>query len=282
MNDRELQALIRLLEDDDPGIKGHVEHQLLSLGEPIIPELEAAWENEKDERTQGRIADIIHLIQRQHTIDHLKTWREEGGANLLRGWHLVTQYQFPELDFLTYKQAINRLVSKIWLELRAGMAIRDKFRVINRMLFDKERFRPLNSHQLFDPQHYYLNGVLDTHKGSPLSLGMLYLIVCQELEIPVYGILLPGYFVLHYEDEKTEIFIDAYDKGSFFSRKDLKEFLKKKNIEKDQRYYQPSSSIHVIITLIQVLLYCHEQRKEPQKVREWELLLKGIAPDQGA
>lgn len=276
MKETELKALISLLEDDDPDVKGHVEQKLLSLGERVIPALENAWEQETEERVQNRIADMIHVIQRQHTIAALREWRKGGGRDLLAGWLLVTQYGYPELSYEQYRQKVSRLVNKIWLELRNGMSIRDKFRVINRMLFQREAFKGVNSHQLFDPPNYYFNGLMDTQKGSPLSLGMLYMIICHELDIPVFGILLPGYFVLHYEDEKTEVFIDVYDKGSFFSRNDLKEFLRQKKIEDDQRYYQPSSHTFIILTLIQVLIYCYQQRKKTDKVREWELLLKGI------
>ena len=276
MQESELRALISLLEDEDPAIKTHVEQKLFSLGEMVIPTLEKAWEQEGNEQLQNRIADVIHVIQRQHTITDLKEWKVSKSNDLLKGWYLVTQYQFPELDFGIYKRMVNRLVNKIWLELRGGMSVRDKFRIINRMLFERERFKGVNSHQLFDPQNYYVNGVMETRKGSPLSLGMLYMIICNELDIPVHGILLPGYFVLHYEDEQLEIFIDVYDRGRFFSRRDLKGFLKQKKIEDTQRYYQASSKIFIILTLIQVIIYCYEQRKKSDKVREFELLIKGI------
>ena len=276
MKESELKALIRLLEDDDPGIKTHVEEKLFSIGEVAIPALEYAWENEGDEFLQNRIADIIHLIQRQHTISDLKLWRQSGGVNLLQGWYLVTRYQFPEMNLETYKRILNRLVNKIWLELRAGMHVRQKFLIINRALFQRENYEGVSSHQLFDPQNYFLNGVLETQKGSPLSLGILYMIICHELDIDVNGILLPGYFFIHYEDEKTEFFIDVYEKGSFFNRRDLQEFLKQKKVEDVQRYQQPSSKVFIILTLIQVLIYCFQQRKQNEKVREFELLMKGI------
>lgn len=276
MKERELIALISLLEDDDPGIKIHVEEKLFSLGEMVIPALEHAWENEGDEQVQNRIADIIHVIQRQNTISDLKSWRLSGGANLLKGWYLVTRYQFPEMKIEVYKRILNRLVNKIWLELRAGMHVRQKFQIINRALFQRENFEGVSSHQLFDPQNYFLNGVLETQKGSPLSLGILYMIICHELDIQVNGVLLPGYFFIHYEDERMELFIDVYEKGTFYNRRDLQEFLKQKKVDDVKRYQQPSSKIFIILTLIQVLIYCYQQRKQNEKVREFELLMKGI------
>ncbi len=275
MNEKELKALISLLDDDDPGVKNQVESELLALGEHVIPKLELAWEQSINEKLQARIEDIIHLIQSKKTINHLRDWRAKGGGSLLEGWFYVTQYHYPELDLEMYRKAISRLVNRIWLELRSGMNVPEQMMVINRMLFVQERFRA-NQRSPHQVQNYFLNTLIESKKGSPMSLGMLYMIVCEELKIPVEGILLPEYFVLMYRDEQNEFFVDVFNKGAFFVRNDLAHFLEEMKLENDEKYYQPSSKIYLILELIQRLIKGFERSKESDKAEALRLLLRGI------
>ena len=275
MNENELRALISLLDDDDPGVKNQVEAELLALGETVIPKLEQAWEQSINEKLQDRIEDIIHLIQSKKTIVLLRDWRAKGGASLLEGWFYVTQYHFPELDFEMYRKAISRLVNRIWLELRSGMNVPDQLGVVNRMLFVKEKYRS-NQRSPHQVNNYYLNHLFEAKKGSPLSLGMLYMIICEELNIPIEGILLPDYFVLIYRDSHNEFFVDVFNKGSFFVRGDLARFLKEMKLEDNEKFYQPSSKIYIVLDLIQRLIKGHERSKADDKADELRLLLRGI------
>ena len=106
MDPSEFSALISLLDDTDPTVESHVMSTLISLGSDAIPQLEAAWEKQTDELVQGRIEDIIDTIQTSVTLEGLEDWKSMGGGSLLRGWFLVSRFQFPELDYITYKNEI--------------------------------------------------------------------------------------------------------------------------------------------------------------------------------
>ncbi len=278
MKNSELQALISLLDDDDPGVERNVRNKLIELGQEVIPELENAWENQENETVQNRIEDIIHSIQSRDTILDLREWRMAEGGNLLKGWYLVSRYQFPELDFEPYKNQINRLVNRIWLDMRSGMTLPERLKVVNRMLFIREKFRP-NRRNVADPSNFYLNTLLDSHKGNPISLGILYLVICEELELPMQGMVLPGYFVLTYQDEKQEFFVDPFNKGSFFNRKDLEKYLSEVSSQSPDAYDRPSSKIFIVLSLIHRLIESHQKRRNTAKVQELERLLEYIDPD---
>ncbi|MEO0896314.1 MAG: transglutaminase-like domain-containing protein [Bacteroidota bacterium] len=278
MKDSELKALISLLDDEDPSVEKHVRNKLIELGQEVIPELEQAWESQKDEYVQGRIEDIIHSIQSRDTIFELREWQMAGGGNLLKGWYLVSRYQYPELDFEPYKNQINRLVNRIWLEMRSGMTLPERLKVVNRMLFTREKFRA-NRRSVSDPSNFYLNTLMDSKKGSPLSMGMLYLIICDELKLPMQGMVLPNYFALMYRDEKQEFFLDSFNKGNFFTRKDLDKYLKESSNESTEKYERPSSHIFLITTMVQRLIKSYKKRKKEDKARELQRLLDYIDPD---
>ena len=277
MNEREFQALIRLLDDDDPGVESHVEQQLVGMGESVIPRLETAWESAGDEVVQQRIEDIIQLIQRNHTLDELRAWKERGGDSLLQGWYLISKFQFPELPYDTFKNAINRLTSKIWLETPRGANVPERLRVINRVLYRQENFRG-NRRSPFDPKNYFINTLFELKKGAPISLSILYIIISQELEISLQGISVPGHFVLTYRDQNNEFYIDAFDKGGFFTRKELSRYLKEVNAQPSESYYEPISPQSIIQELLRTLITCYSRgkRSDPEKAAKWEALLREL------
>lgn len=278
MKETEFKALISLLEDDDPSIGKHIEGKLLSMGEGVIPRLEAAWEEEADTDIQQRLEDIIYLIQSKGTIEELQAWMEEDDPSLLKAWFLISQYQYPELDYEEFRHHISRLSNRIWLRIRTQMNIPEKLVLVKNMLFKDESYVP-NRKRVYDIQNYLINGFFETKKGGPISLGILYLILCEELEIPINGIILPGYFVLRYKDEKNEFFVDVFNKGAFFKREDLKRFLKEVNAEDSSKYYEPSTKKDIILNLIKTLAEISKRKKKTEQAEAWNSLLRNLQMD---
>ncbi len=275
MTDNEFNALIQLLEDDDPEVSNHVETRLVEMGGDAIPRLEQAWEIVDDQLIQERLEEIIHVIQSVDTLEELKAWKDNEGRDLLRAWFLVSRYQFPNLTYVLYKNKVNRLVNKIWLDLRRDMNVAEKLMAVNRMLFSHEEFQA-NKRSLNNPSNYFMHTFFDKKKGTPLTLGLLYMNICQQLDIPVHGIVLPSYFVLYYKDYYNEFYIDVFNKGAFFVQKDLTRFIKGMSLEDDPRYYQPSSQVSILEHFIQTLIHAFNARKEEDKVKKFEKLLSEI------
>ncbi|GAB4410169.1 MAG: hypothetical protein OHK0039_14390 [Bacteroidia bacterium] len=275
MTDAELRALISLLEDSDPQIRAHVQDKLLSMGLPVIPTLEEVWETESDAQVQEQIEELIFTIQSSRTMDDLLEWQAGGGRSLLEGWYYISRYQFPELDFSTYRNYINRVVSRIWLELRAGMSMAERLSVVNRMIYEREKYRA-SDRALYDPAGHFLNTLIDTKKGSPLSLGMLYLCVCDELELPVRGLMMPEYFALMYQDPQTEFFIDVFNNGKFFLRRDLVVFLRKMDIKDETPYLEAASHPRIVMTLCRVLIQAYQRERKTALSRKFEVLLQAL------
>jgi len=275
MKEKEFKALISLLEDDDPTVGNHIQGKLLSMGEEVIPRLEAAWEEIEDIDIQQRLEDIIYLIQSSGTLEELHACLRSTEPSLLKAWFLVSQYQYPDLDYENYRHHISRLSNRIWLRIRTSMNIPEKLVLVKNMLFTDEGFIP-NRKRVYDSQNYLINGFFESKKGGPISLGMLYIILCEELEIPIEGIVLPGYFVLMYRDPKNEFFVDVFNKGAFFKREDLKRFLKEVNASESAKYYEPSSKQDIIFSLLKTLIDISVRKKKPEEAESWRNLLKNL------
>lgn len=74
MNDKELESLIKLLDDPDAEVSQHVEERLLSYGNEVIEYLESAWEQSFDALLQERIENLVHKIQ-YNSVKNRRTGR---------------------------------------------------------------------------------------------------------------------------------------------------------------------------------------------------------------
>ena len=69
MDEKEIKALVSLLDDDDIFIVNQVEEKIISLGNLVIPFLESEWENNFNPVIQKKIEELIHTLQ----FDNLKS-----------------------------------------------------------------------------------------------------------------------------------------------------------------------------------------------------------------
>jgi regulator of sirC expression with transglutaminase-like and TPR domain len=275
LTESEFKALIHLLDDDDDEVTHHVWSTLMALGPSGVERLEAEWLTASDPEVQRKLEDAINRIHRKSVAQELLEWRKEGGRDLLRGWYLVSKFQFPELDYQKYRNEINRLVNKTWLELNIQMDASQKVRVINHILFKMEGYAPNTGRPNF-PHNSHLNYLIDHQQGNAVSLSLLYLILSQQLDLPVSGVILPGYFILIYKDEKEEFYLDVFNGGQSFNRARLEAYLKQMNVPEKPSYYTPTSNIYIILNMIRTIASDYAANEKPDKVAELEELLDDI------
>ena len=90
---------------------------------------------------------------------------------------------------------------------------------INTHLFDEQGFRG-NTADYYNPTNSYLDQVLTTRTGLPIMLSVIYLELAWRLGLPVFGLALPGHFMVRYAAVDAEIFIDPFNRGRLWSRDD--------------------------------------------------------------
>jgi regulator of sirC expression with transglutaminase-like and TPR domain len=143
-----------------------------------------------------------------------------------------------------------------------------------------------SNHQ--DPQNSYLSQVLETKKGNQISLAIIYSIIAQKLDIPVYGVNLPQHFILAYVDETQEtefeggilFYINAFNKGFIFGRRDVDMFLKQLNLKAEKQFYEPCSNADIVRRVLRNLISAYENLGSAEKVAELNELLNIVNGDQ--
>ena len=285
MSLKEVIALITLLDDPDEVIYSQVKDRFVILGPPAIPHLETAWENSFDAIMQKRIEIIIHTIQFEILQKALKKWAIEEQEDLLKGILILSRYQYPDLNETKIRKDLDQIKQDVWLELNDDLTAIEKVKVLNHILFEVHQFSG-NITNYHAPQNSFINNVLESKKGNPLMLSVLYMLICKELNIPIYGINLPQHFVLAYLNDYANLidvnnktlsnnilfYINPFSKGLIFNQKDIDQFLKQLNLEAEAKYYIPCSNVEIVKRSLNNLIFSYEKLGYLEKVDE----LKGL------
>jgi regulator of sirC expression with transglutaminase-like and TPR domain len=279
-NTKEIASLIRLLDDPDMEVFEHVHDKLKSYGSEVIEYLEGAFEEAFDPIQQDRIANLVHEIQFGALKDDLKLWQQSGAFDLLQGALIINKYQYPDLDEQKVINQIEAIKRDIWLQMIYDASPAEHVKLINHVLYSIYGFSG-NTANHQDPQNSYLSQVLETKKGNQISLAIIYSIIAQKLDVPIYGVNLPQHFILAYVDESMEndfeggilFYINAFNKGFIFGRRDVDMFLKQLNLKAEKQFYEPCSNGDIIKRILRNLISAYEALGSPDKVRELTELL---------
>ena len=187
MNDKELKALVSLLDDRDEQIVTQVVDKIRSLGKEAIPYLEQEWENNFNPLVQRRIEELIHDLQYELLKFRIQEWYASKDQDLLTGLWMVATYQYPDLEIEKLKQELEQIYYEAWLEFKPDLYPFDQVKVLNGVLFTKLKLGA-NTKNFHSPGNSMINIVLETRKGNPITLSIIYMLVAQKLKMPVYEI----------------------------------------------------------------------------------------------
>jgi regulator of sirC expression with transglutaminase-like and TPR domain len=279
------KALISLLDDPDETIFEQIRNMLIQKGVSIIPELEDSWENEDfGHLFQSRLEDIVHQIQFDHLKVILQNWLNSPEKDLLEGALIVAKYRYPSLEDAPIKSELKRIQKAIWLEMNEYQTGFEQVQIFNKVFYGRFGFKG-NAADYYAASNSYINNVIESKKGNPLSLGIVYSIVAQSLQLPIYGVNLPNHFVLAFMDTNNLngmmnrqdrngvlFYINPFSNGSIFDRDELNEYLKTINKDPERGFFEPCSNSAIISRMLTNLIVSHEHLNQSQKVDELKQL----------
>lgn len=288
-----IEALINLLDDTDVEVVEHVTQQLVSYGSDILPVLSNLSADTTDDAHQQRIEAIKRQINLAEVYDNLRLWADNGSRELFEGVFWIARYRQPDLDKGHLNQQIENIKLDLWIELNKDLTPLEKIKKVNHVFYNVYHFRG-DVEDYHSPENSFLHEVLANRKGNPISLSILYAILCQRVGIPVYGVNLPQHYVLSLKDHdtfpdetstkgyyyleptqegKTLFYINSFNKGTVFSQWNIDQFLKQLNIEAEDTYYEPCSNLATVMRVCRNLIYAYENRGEPENANDIGSLL---------
>ena len=276
MKDNELKALISLLDDEDREVVEHVEKQIRQLGGQMIPLLETEWESSFNPDLQKRIEEIIHDLQYESVLDRIRDWKNGGGMDLLEGLWIVATYQYPDLSLDKLKREIEQLYYDVWVDFKTDMHPDEQIKAMNTAFFTRLKFAP-NTKHFHSPANSMINQVLESRRGNPITLCILYMLIARRLNLPVYGVNLPNLFVLTYRNASgVQFYINVFNRGLIFTRKDIDQYIDQLNLKRLDTFYQPCTNVDIVRRILRNLTLAFEKNGDTERVREVEQILNAV------
>jgi regulator of sirC expression with transglutaminase-like and TPR domain len=209
--------------------------------------------------------------------ERIRKWYGSEDQDLLTGMWLVATYQYPDIELIKLRQDLEQIYYEAWLEFKPDLYPFDQIKIINSVLFNKLKFGA-NTKNFHSPGNSMINVVLETRKGNPISLCIIYMMVAQKLKLPVYGVNLPNLFILTYKDEKhTQFYINAFNKGLIFSKQDIENYVHELHIGPQKSFFEPCSNLEIIRRVFRNLIMSFDKMGEHAKAEEVKELLLIIA-----
>ena len=274
LDEGNMRALVTLLSDDDKEVLAHVESRIISLGESIIPFLESEWETNFNPNIQKKIEDLIHTLQYENVKRRLENWLDRVATNLLEGMWILSTFQYPDLEFEKLQADFEQLYYDVWLDLgiTTDMSAFDQVKLLNLAIFGKLKFSA-NTKNFHSATNSMINVVIDTRKGNPISLCVVYMLIAQKLKMPVWGVNLPNLFILTYKTEESQFYINAFNKGLIFTKSDIDNYISHLNLSSNSIFYEPCSNIDIIRRVLRNMIISFEKIGDSDKVKELNILL---------
>jgi regulator of sirC expression with transglutaminase-like and TPR domain len=294
---QEINNLIYLLDDPDQEIFEQISGRILSLGSKVIPYLEDAIETQTDTTQLERLRYLSHELKRSLRIDELRAWAQDDENDLLDGLMIINQIEYPEVERVEIDRMLEKIKLDAWLELNYDLSSFEQIKILNYVFYELHQFKG-NTTEYHHVDNNFISKVLENKKGNPVSLSIVYAMIAQRLNIPVYGVNLPQHFVLGYrssegiellkrfndptslsKDNQGDIlfYINPFSDGLVLSYESLKNFLEELKIEPRPEYFTTCSNVDIIRRVLRNLMFSYEKAENHSKRALVEEMLQSIA-----
>lgn len=141
---------------------------------------------------------------------------EDASLPLLETAVAIAQHDYPRLDVQSTLAEIDAMAAKLGRRLAADAAPMQRLRLLNRFFFQELGFSG-NVNDYYDPRNSYVHCVLETRRGIPITLALLYVELANQVGLDACGISFPGHFLAKVRMPQGEIVIDPFT-GQSMSR----------------------------------------------------------------
>lgn len=181
----------------------------------------------------------------------------------------VAQDEYPDLDVQQVLGDMDQMLARVRRRCASDAGPLQRLRTLNQFFFRDMGFGG-NVNNYYDPDNSYLNLVLRTRRGIPISLALLWLELAQGMGLKARGVNFPGHFMVKVNLPNGQVVIDPFT-GQSLSREDLSERLepyKRRNGLVDDfdvpvgLYLQAATPRDILARLLRNLKEIHQSQED--------------------
>jgi regulator of sirC expression with transglutaminase-like and TPR domain len=243
-SERYIVSLIKLLDDEDSFVARTAYEKLMCLDPSHAPLISKYREN-ANPRLKVLLDEVIDSLRYKGYIDAVVDYFKNDGEDFEQGAFLVAKFAYPDVNFKSYSEILDLMAVDLRKRLYTKEDTLDVIEAVNRFFFFEKGFRG-NFENYYEPDNSYINRVIDRKIGIPITLSLVYILVGKRINLPVYGIGMPGHFIVKYESNGFEIFIDPFNGGRLMSRSECERLLSQLGYVPKDDYFRRATAKEVV------------------------------------
>jgi regulator of sirC expression with transglutaminase-like and TPR domain len=149
--------------------------------------------------------------------------QSNGDFALLEAATSLAQDEYPDIDIQAVLCEVDRMQARVQRRLPRDAAPLQRLRTLNHYFFGELGFA-CNVNDYYEPDNSFMHMLLQTRRGIPVSLAVLWMELAQGLGLPVQGLCFPGHFLVKVGLPMGQAVMDPVS-GRSLGREDLAEKL---------------------------------------------------------
>ena len=192
----------------------------------------------------------------------------------------IASIEMAGLDPAPSLEILDGLASQVAARLPAAASGREFVDITNQHLFGELGFRG-NESEYDDPRNSCLNYVLDRRIGIPITLSVVYVEVARRLGRAVFGIGLPGHFIVQYDDGEFSAYIDPFHSGRLLNAQECLQMAREHTgADADVTALAPVGVRYIVVRMLNNLRWCYFRGRQFEKMAAVTDLLIEAFPTQ--
>ena len=148
---------------------------------------------------------------------------DDASLNLLEAAISIAHDEIPGLDAQAVLAEVDALAERLRQRLPADASQAHRLRLLTRYFHAELGFAG-NVNDYYERGNSYIHQVLETRRGIPISLAVIFIEMAAQIGLRVQGIAFPGHFLVKLRIDAHEVVLDPFT-GQSLSRARLDEFL---------------------------------------------------------
>lgn len=207
------EALRELLDDPSPIVRAELLKEFTRLG-PVAQTFLEDLSNGYNRIIASHARRLLEELRNANPSEEFRRFIRSLNYELETGTIMLCRVAYPELKVGELCAQIDAIAKRCRELLIKPSTPRERCVVINRVLFHELGFRG-NSEDYSDPENSFLNRVLETKKGLPITLSILYILIGQRIGADLDPVAYPGHFIVGSFEDELPFYIDPFRRGKF-------------------------------------------------------------------
>lgn len=207
--------------------------------------------------------------------------RPEQRIGLAEAALCIAGEEYPEMNIRMYMEMLGSWTKLLYQAASESNRL-SRMEVLHDLLFQKMQFSG-NIENYYDPKNSFLNDVIDSRKGIPISLSVIYLELAWRLGMTASGVGFPGHFLVRVLEGGQPFYVDPFYRGRIMTESECVDFwndISEGELEFQKSFLSPVTKKQILGRMLRNLKEIYlEQQDYPKLIRVLDNLIS-LDPDE--